>query len=196
MSVEENKDNPENNETVPGEDIIDTEAETEVVYTESFDGDLPDSIESLKTSLEAERKKSDENIDKAYRAQAELDNLRKRTARDIENAHKYALEKFINELLPILDSMELGKNAAETAESIADLQEGMDLTLKMFVDTLTKHGVEMLDPMDEKFDPQYHEAVSIQEIEGKESNTVVSVMQKGYSLNGRLVRPAMVMVAK
>lgn len=193
MSGKDNLDNTTEN-------IIDTEAETEVVFTETFEGDIPDesvdSIEALKTSLEVERTKSSENLEKALRAQAELDNLRKRTSRDIENAHKFGLEKFINELLPVMDSMELGKNAAQTAESTGEIVEGIELTLKMFVSTMEKHGVEILDPVDQKFDPQYHEAVSIQEVEGKESNTVVSVMQKGYSLNGRLVRPAMVMVAK
>lgn len=182
------------------EEIVDTEAETEVVFTETFDGDIPDessdNVEDLRTSLEAERSKSVENMEKALRAQAELDNLRKRTSRDIENAHKFGLEKFINELLPVMDSMELGKNAAQTAETTDEIVEGIELTLKMFISTMEKHGVEILDPVDEKFDPQYHEAVSIQEVEGKDSNTVVSVMQKGYSLNGRLVRPAMVMVAK
>lgn len=182
------------------EEIVDTEAETEVVFTETFDGDIPDessdNVEDLRTSLEAERSKSVENMEKALRAQAELDNLRKRTSRDIENAHKFGLEKFINELLPVMDSMELGKNAAQTAETTDEIVEGIELTFKMFVSTMEKHGVEILNPVDEKFDPQYHEAVSIQEVEGKDSNTVVSVMQKGYSLNGRLVRPAMVMVAK
>lgn len=191
------KDTQENQNS---EEIVDTEAETEVVFTETFDGDIPDessdNVEDLRTSLEAERSKSVENMEKALRAQAELDNLRKRTSRDIENAHKFGLEKFINELLPVMDSMELGKNAAQTAETTDEIVEGIELTLKMFISTMEKHGVEILDPVDEKFDPQYHEAVSIQEVEGKDSNTVVSVMQKGYSLNGRLVRPAMVMVAK
>jgi len=130
------------------------------------------------------------------RAQAELDNLRKRTGRDIENAHKYALEKFVNGLLPVIDSMALGIDASESAEDVQSLREGMDLTLKMFLDTLDKFGITALDPQGEKFNPEKHQAVSMQEVEGSESGIVVAVMQKGYELNGRLIRPAMVMVSK
>lgn len=137
-----------------------------------------------------------ENIDKALRAAAELDNIRKRTSRDIENAHKFALERFINELLPVVDSMELGINASQSAEDIEGLREGMDLTLKKLFDCLGKFGVKTIDPAGEKFDPEWHEAVSMQELEGSEPGQVVTVMQKGYELNGRLVRPAMVVVAK
>ena len=127
---------------------------------------------------------------------AELDNIRKRTSRDIENAHKYALDRFVNELLPVVDSMELGINAFQAAEDIESLREGMDLTLKKLLGCLDKFGVKSIDPAGEKFDPEWHQAVSIQELEGSDSGLVVTVMQKGYELNGRLVRPAMVVVAK
>ena len=137
-----------------------------------------------------------ESVDKALRATAELENIRKRTSRDIENAHKYALERFVNELLPVIDSMELGINASQSAEDIESLREGMDLTLKKLFDCLEKFGVKAIDPTGEKFDPEWHEAVSMQELEGSDSGQVVTVMQKGYELNGRLVRPAMVVVAK
>ena len=137
-----------------------------------------------------------ESVDKALRATAELENIRKRTSRDIENAHKYALERFVNELLPVIDSMELGINASQSAEDIESLREGMDLTLKKLFDCLEKFGVKAIDPAGEKFDPEWHEAVSMQEPEGSDSGLVVTVMQKGYELNGRLVRPAMVVVAK
>ena len=137
-----------------------------------------------------------ESVDKALRATAELENIRKRTSRDIENAHKYALERFVNELLPVIDSMELGINASQSAEDIESLREGMDLTLKKLFDCLEKFGVKAIDPTGEKFDPDWHEAVSMQELEGSDSGQVVTVMQKGYELNGRLVRPAMVVVAK
>ena len=153
-------------------------------------------IESLQNQLEKEKERSQANKDLALRAQAEMDNLRKRTSRDVENAHKYALEKFVNELLPIMDSLELGISAAESAENIDDLREGMDLTIKMFNTAMDKFNVKAVDPQDEKFNPEQHEAVSMQAIEGAESGTVVTVMQKGYELNGRLVRPAMVVVAK
>ena len=137
-----------------------------------------------------------ESVDKALRATAELENIRKRTSRDIENAHKYALERFVNELLPVIDSMELGINASQSAEDIESLREGMDLTLKKLFDCLEKFGVKAIDPAGEKFNPEWHEAVSMQELEGSDSGQVVTVMQKGYELNGRLVRPAMVVVAK
>ena len=137
-----------------------------------------------------------DSIDKAVRATAELDNIRKRTTRDIENAHKYALERFVNELLPVVDSMELGINASQSAEDIGSLREGMDLTLKMLFDCLGKFGIKPIDPAGEKFNPEWHEAVSIQELEGNKAGQVITVMQKGYELNGRLVRPAMVVVAK
>lgn len=169
---------------IPSEEKLETNEESNAL------------LENLRTQLESEKQKSLENRDLALRAQAEMENLRKRTTRDIENAHKYALEKFVNELLPILDSMEMAINAAETAEKVSDIREGMELTLKMFSSAVEKFGVKPLQPEGEKFNPELHEAVSMQEIEGKESGTVVSIMQKGYELNGRLVRPAMVIVAK
>lgn len=160
------------------------------------EGDGIPELDALNQELEILRQKVSENLDKALRAQAEMENLRKRTARDIENAHKYALEKFISELLPVLDSLELGIEASTTAGEIDSLREGMELTLKKFQDTLSKAGVELIDPQGEKFNPEMHQAVSMQDIEGTESGTVVAVMQKGYALNGRLVRPSMVIVAK
>ncbi|MCG8379640.1 MAG: nucleotide exchange factor GrpE, partial [Proteobacteria bacterium] len=153
-------------------------------------------VEVLQAQLQKEQEQAQINLDKALRAQAEMENLRKRTTRDMENAHKYALEKFVNELLPIIDSMELGMSASESAENIDDLREGMNLTLKMFAAAMEKFGVKTIDPQGEKFNPEQHEAVSMTEMEGSESGTVITVMQKGYELNGRLVRPAMVVVAK
>ncbi|MEX2524189.1 MAG: nucleotide exchange factor GrpE [Gammaproteobacteria bacterium] len=158
-------------------------------------GEDPDG-DGLQQELEAARRQARENEDKMLRTQAEMENLRKRTARDVENAHKFALEKFVNELLPVLDSLELGLDAANSASDTDSLREGMELTLKKFRDVLEKFGVTVIDPQGEKFNPERHEAMSMQELEGAESNTVVSVMQKGYELNGRLVRPAMVIVAK
>ena len=182
----------ETNDTEEGAASEQKVPEEEIVST----GPQEDDIESLKSQLEKEKEQAQLHLDKALRAQAEMENLRKRTTRDIENAHKYALDKFVNELLPIIDSMELGLTAAEKSDNVDELLEGMNLTLKMFTSALEKFGVKTLDPQGEKFNPEQHEAVSMQEIEGTESGTVVTVMQKGYELNGRLVRPAMVMVAK
>ncbi|MAS82100.1 MAG: nucleotide exchange factor GrpE [Legionellales bacterium] len=179
------------------EDLLNTVCETLEIESEpeSIQESISD-IEALQVKLEKEKKDSQKNKDLALRAQAEMDNLRKRTARDVENAHKYALERFVNELLPILDSLELGMSAAESIENIDDLREGMDLTIKMFDTAMNKFNIKAIDPQNEKFNPEQHEAVSMQEINGTESGIVVKVMQKGYELNGRIVRPAMVIVAK
>ena len=184
------------NEVVPEEKAV--EGELPEVDAQEQPGEEQETADpdSLQSELEALKKQVEESLDKAIRAQAELDNVRKRSVRDVENAHKYALDKFDNELLPVIDSMELGMNAAESEEEQNSLKEGMDLTLKMFRDVLEKFGVEEVDPEGEKFDPEKHQAVSMQELEGAESGTVATVLQKGYALNGRLIRPAMVIVAK
>ena len=154
-------------------------------------------VDALRQEIENLRQQMDENTDKMLRVQAEMDNLRKRTLRDVENAHKFALDKFVRELLPVIDSMELGINASDNASGdVESLREGMDLTLKKFQDTLEKFGISVIAPQGDKFNPEKHEAVSMQDAEGMASGTVVTVMQKGYELNGRLVRPAMVIVAK
>jgi molecular chaperone GrpE len=154
-------------------------------------------IESLSEQIEALKKTAADNLDKAVRAQAELDNVRKRTTRDVENAHKYALDKFINELLPVLDSMELGLVASVEGGDVSSLREGLELTLKMFCSSLEKSGVHPVNPQKgDKFNPDQHEAVTMQEVDDVESGTVVTMLQKGYELNGRLIRPAMVIVAK
>jgi len=154
------------------------------------------SAEFLQEQLKKIQDESKENLDKVVRAQAEMENLRKRTVRDVENAHKYALERFINELLPILDSLELGLSASANTKNIDELYKGIELTIEMFNKALEKFGVKTIDPHGEKFNPELHEAVSMQEIEDSESGIIITVMQRGYSLNDRLIRPAMVVVAK
>ena len=187
--TEEDVSEEEGRAEVEAEAATGQEAASETEVDMSDIDKLHQQVESLKQLLEG-------NADKVVRAQAEVDNLRKRTRRDIENAHKYALEKFVNGLLPVIDSMVLGINASENAEDVASLRKGIDLTLKMFLDTLEKFGVTVVDPQGEKFNPEKHEAVSVQETEDTESGIVVAVMQKGYELNGRLLRPAMVMVSR
>ena len=155
-----------------------------------------DELERLRTAVEAMRRQAEEQRDKALRAQAEMDNLRKRTLRDVENAHKFALEKFVRDLLPVVDSLELGLSVGPDQTDIQGLREGMALTLQKFTDTLQKFGVVAMDPQAEKFNPEWHEAVTMQPAEGVESGVITAVMQKGYELNGRLVRPAMVVVAR
>ena len=147
--------------------------------------------------LEDTKRKAEDHWNALLRSQAELENLRKRSARDVENARKFGLERFLAELLPVKDSMELGVAAAkDDSVSLASVREGMDLTLKMFRTALAKFGVEEITPQDEPFNPEFHEAMSVQETGKVPSGTVLTVVQKGYLLNGRLVRPAMVIVAK
>ncbi len=154
-------------------------------------------LERLQQELDETKTKADENWNEYLRACAELENTKRRMQRDIENAHKYAVEKFVLELLPVKDSLELGLDAAkEQNGNIEKLVEGTELTLKMFNDAVVKFGVEVVDPVDQPFNPEFHQAMSMQESHLKPPNTVLAVMQKGYTLNGRLVRPAMVVVSK
>jgi molecular chaperone GrpE len=147
--------------------------------------------------LEDARSKADEHWDQLMRTRAELDNLRKRSQRDLEQAHKFALERFSQELLQVWDSLELGHQAAQDEQAdVQKLREGTELTLKLLTDVMTKHGVEQIDPAGEAFNPEYHQAMSVQERDDVAPNTVVAVVQKGYLLNGRLLRPAMVMVSR
>jgi molecular chaperone GrpE len=168
-------------------------------HEENIEGssDKAQSHEELTLLLEDARNKADDHWNLVLKTQADLENLRKRQARELENAHKYALEKFVNELLPIRDSMEMGISAAD-GENIdpAKLKEGMDLTLKLLSDMMEKFDIKEVNPEGEKFNPDLHQAMSMQESSELEPNTVMAVMQKGYLLNDRLVRPAMVIVSK
>jgi molecular chaperone GrpE len=155
------------------------------------------SVTELNAELEQAHKKAEEAFDKFMRTQAEMDNLRKRTERDIANAHKFALEKFVKELLPVMDSIEQGLSiAVNNGEGMAAMREGMELTYKMLLSTLTKFGVEQLDPVDKPYDPHQHEAMSMVEVPNVAPNMVLQVIQKGYTLHGRLVRPARVIISR
>ncbi|RTZ75221.1 MAG: nucleotide exchange factor GrpE [Gammaproteobacteria bacterium] len=154
------------------------------------------SAEELARLLEEARAKADQHWDKVVRTQAEMDNLKKRHQRELEHAHKFGLEKFVAELLGVWDSLELGYHAAKENHDIEKLLEGTELTLKMLADAMSKFGVEQIDPQGEPFDPEKHQAMQVVERDDVPPNTVVEVIQKGYSLNGRLVRPALVMVSK
>lgn len=148
----------------------------------------------LDQQLEDAQQLAAENHEKMLRIQAEMENLRKRTERDVSNAHKYAVEKFANELLQVKDSLELGLNAEDI--DVKKLQEGTELTLKIFNSVFEKFAVEELNPLGEAFDPNLHQAMTLQESTEHEPNTVLTVVQKGYTLHGRLIRPAMVIVSK
>lgn len=151
----------------------------------------------LQLLLEDARNKADEHWNQLLRLQAELENSRRRAQRDVENAHKFGLEKFAVALLPVIDSLEMGLAAAEGEDAtVAKLREGTELTLKMFDDVLEKFGVVKIAPQGEPFNPELHQAMTMQESAEHEPNTVMMVMQKGYTLNDRLIRPAMVVVSK
>jgi len=132
--------------------------------------------------------------DVALRAEAEMQNLQRRTARDVENAHKFGVEKFVQNMLPVVDSLE--KAIESIGENVDAIAEGVRLCHKLMVDTLNKEGVEITDPVGEPFDPNEHQAMSMVENPDMEPNSVLAVVQKGCKLNGRLVRPAMVMVSR
>lgn len=157
----------------------------------------PPKPEELGKLLEDARSKADEHWNMLTRSQAELENLRKRNQRDIENAHKFAIERFSQELLQVWDSLELGHQSAQDASTdVHKLREGTELTLKLLQTVMEKNGVKQIDPQGQPFDPQYHQAIQMQERDDVEPNTVVVVMQKGYTLNDRLIRPAMVIVSR
>lgn len=153
-----------------------------------------EAAENELSELELAEAKAAENWDRYLRTAAELENVRKRSAKDVENAHRYALERFSRDLLAVKDSLEMGLAAAENA-SIESLLEGSEATLKIFATTMLKFGIEEVDPAGEPFDPEYHEAISMMPSDDVEPGSVVTVVQKGYALNGRLLRPAMVVVA-
>jgi molecular chaperone GrpE len=135
--------------------------------------------------------------DEVLRAQADAQNAARRAAQDVEKARKFALERFVGELLPVADNLERAlESAAGDEEVIKPIAEGVELTLKSFLDVVGKFNVAVVDPQGEPFDPNLHQAMSMVENKEVEPNTVIAVMQKGYTLNGRLVRPAMVMVSK
>ncbi|HEC19884.1 MAG TPA: nucleotide exchange factor GrpE [Gammaproteobacteria bacterium] len=153
--------------------------------------------EDLLPLLEDARAKADEHWNQLLRVQADLENTRRRARQDVENAHKFGLEKFALELLPVKDSLEMGLAAiSEGNESVEQFKEGVALTLKMLESALEKFGIEAINPLGETFDPEKHQAMSMQESAEHKPNTVMAVMQKGYQLNDRLLRPAMVVVAK
>lgn len=170
-----------------------TEAETE---TSADTGTEEMTVEALQAKLAEAEAKAEENWDQLVRSRAEMDNLRRRTERDLVNAHKFALEKFAQELLPVIDSMEMGVAAAtdENAD-VSKLREGTEMTLKMFETAIEKFGIKGVHPHGETFNPDHHQAMTMIDSPAHEPNTIIDVMQKGYLLNERLVRPAMVVVA-
>ena len=153
------------------------------------------SYKELSEQLTLAEQKAHDNWEKSVRAMAELDNVRRRAEREIANAHRYGAEKLLSSLLPVVDSLEQALQMAAKEEDAA-MREGLELTMKLFVDVLEKFDVQQIDPMGLPFDPQEHEAMSMQDAPGAAPNTVIAVFQKGYKLNDRVIRPARVIVAK
>ncbi|NMP31238.1 nucleotide exchange factor GrpE [Thalassotalea sp. M1531] len=154
-------------------------------------------INELELALSAAQSTVADQKDSVIRAKAEVDNIRRRSAQDVDKARKFALEKFAGELLPVVDNLERAIAAADKEdEAQKSMLEGIELTLQSFLSTLDKFDVKAVDPQDQPFNPELHQAMSMQEVPGVAANTVIAVMQKGYELNGRLIRPAMVMVSK
>lgn len=171
---------------------IEAEIEESSVESESTENEEV----TLETQLAEAQAKADDNWDQLVRTRAEMENIRRRSERELANAHKYALEKFAQELLPVIDSMEMGVAAAmdENAD-VSKLREGTEMTLKMFETAIEKFGIKGVHPHGEAFNPEHHQAMTMIDSPEHEPNMIIDVMQKGYLLNERLVRPAMVVVA-
>ena len=151
----------------------------------------------LETQLAEAQQSAKDNWDKLLRSQAEMENLKRRNAKDLEKAHKYALDAFVKALLEVKDSLSIGlKSAMDKNATLEHTIEGLELTNKIFTSTLEKFGVEAINPIGEKFNPELHEAVTMVPMPDKKSNTVLEVVQVGFTLNDRLVRPAMVIVVR
>lgn len=181
----------------PDEDIREDGESVEVEESTTDDESVAENTDdSLEAQLEQANAKIEEHWDRILRMQADQENLRKRHDREIQNAHKYGADSLVKALLPVKDSLEMGIQAAEENADAKAMAEGMALTEKMFADALEKVGVTIVDPVGEKLDPEVHQAMSVIESDEHQPDTVVTVMQKGYLLNERLMRPAMVVVAK
>jgi molecular chaperone GrpE len=186
------------NESV--EDVVDAAEAGAGVETEAgVEADAamePDHAE-LSGMLEDARSKADEHWNQCLRLQADIENLTRRAERDVANAHKYALDRFAQDLLPVRDSLEMGLSASVQENTDPEkLREGVELTLQMMTGVLEKFGITEVNPENEAFNPDFHQAMSMQERDDVAPNTVVTVVQKGYLLNERLIRPAMVIVSK
>jgi molecular chaperone GrpE len=177
----------------------DSSEESQVAIDSSIDIPVDSSVEdSSVEELEKIKIELDKQKDLTLRAEAELQNVLKRTAREVENAHKYGLERFIENLLPVVDSLEKAAELSTSDQSASSENaiEGINLCCKLFLDVLEKEGIKAIYPLGEPFDPSEHQAMSMVENPDMEPNTIAAVVQKGWKLNERLVRAAMVMVVK
>ncbi|MCD9471340.1 nucleotide exchange factor GrpE [Photobacterium phosphoreum] len=177
----------------------------EAVEVEAVEGEFVESeqelyaarIAELEAALLAKDAEVNEVKDMALRIRAESDNVRRRSEQEIDKARKYALNKFAEELLPVIDNLERAIDMADkNDEATKAMMEGVELTLMTMTSTVGKFGLKVIDPQGEAFNPEFHQAMAMQESADFAPNTVMAVMQKGYELNGRVIRPAMVMVSK
>ena len=202
----ENKNTPEAStealtpEEIMAQEIIDqAEEQVEVQFDAAAFNISPEQekINELELALSAAHTTVSDQKDSVVRAKAEVDNIRRRSAQDVDKARKFALEKFATEMLVSVDNLERAlQNVDKEDESFKGIIEGLELTLQGLITSLEKFGVKGVDPQDQPFNPEFHQAMSMQVVEGVAPNTVIAVMQKGYELNGRLIRPAMLMVSK
>lgn len=156
-------------------------------------------VSALEKELEEVRAQATENLDKFLRAKAETDNVRRRAENEVAAAHKYAVDRFASEIVAVRDSLDLARAvdlSADNAEAVAKMREGLELTLKLLDDVFRKFGITVLDPAGEKFDPSRHQAISMVESAEVAAGNVVTVVQKGYLLHDRVLRPAMVVVSR
>jgi molecular chaperone GrpE len=174
------------------------EAVEEVVSEVEAEAEIGEvSIESLQQQLEAAQQQAAANLDKALRVQAEMENLKRRVQKDLDDERKYGLTKIAKELLSVVDSLELGIQAASSdLPEVVKLREGSELTVKQFEAVFGKFNIEAIDPTGQPFNPELHQAMVMQPSSTVEPGSVINTFQKGYVLNGRLLRPAMVVVAK
>jgi molecular chaperone GrpE len=187
----------------PFEETIEMNVEQDIKPDPAKDGETPsveeavdDELEKMKEALGAAQQELALHRDAMLRMQAEMENLRKRLIRDQEKSRKFALERIMKDLLQVRDSMERGLEADMDTSTTESLLEGQALTLKMLAKVMQDHGLEIIDPMGETFNPEFHEAMTVQASEELEENSVMEVLQKGYQLHDRLVRPAMVVVSR
>ncbi|RUO59411.1 nucleotide exchange factor GrpE [Pseudidiomarina insulisalsae] len=187
----------ENEQNAATEQQPESQSEAAAEAEENLTSEVDERIAELELALSQAEQRAEESKDRAVRAVAEMENVRRRASQDVEKAHKFALEKFANEILTTVDNLERALAIADQEETINEnFLEGIQLTHKNLLSTLNKFGIEAVGEEGEAFNPDLHQAMSMQAAEGKENNTVLAVMQKGYTLSGRLLRPAMVMVVK
>lgn len=198
MSNEENKVTEEELDQIIEEaEKVEAAAQEAEAELEEVGDEKDAKIAQLEAALLSSETKVKDQQDSVLRAKAEVENMRRRTETEIDKARKFALNKFAEELLPVIDNLERAIQAADAEnEVVKPILEGVELTHKTFQDTLSKNGLKEINPEGEAFNPELHQAMSIQESPDHEPNTVMFVMQKGYELNGRVIRPAMVMVSK